>query len=278
MPCPLRLAAPTLALAALLASTAPRAQETEPEAPPSPFRLSPGADAAVLAGATAAWVLPVLFEDEFAAGRCAPCDAGDLNALDRSAVGFDSRGARAVSNAGVAALPALAGLGALLDARALGGRAGLEDLVLVAESVAVSGAAAQIVKESVRRPRPYMYDAELAHSDPTFYDFSSFYSAHTAAAFAAATSFATIFTLRRPRSPWRFAVWGAGLAAASAVGVCRVVGGKHFWTDVLVGAAAGGAFGALVPALHLRRGWRRGAGPEARIVAGPSSAAVLVWF
>jgi membrane-associated phospholipid phosphatase len=32
----------------------------------------------------------------------------------------------------------------------------------------------------------------------------------------------------------------------------RVGSGEHFWTDVLVGAVVGSAFGVLIPTLHRR--------------------------
>lgn len=271
------IAAP-LALAALLSAAPAPAAGPGPAAPASPFALRPEVEITVLFAASAAWALPSLFQGEFAGGRCAPCDPGGVNALDRTVIGLHDDAARVASHVGVAAVPALAAAGALLEVAPFGWSAALEDVVLVAESIAVSGAVGQIVKGSVRRPRPYMYETGTARADPRFYDFTSFYSVHTTIAFAAATSFGTVFTLRRPKSPWRFAIWGAGLAAAAAVGACRVAGGEHFWTDVLAGAAAGGAIGALVPALHLRRGRSGRRGLDAGAVAGPGGAAVVLRF
>lgn len=40
---------------------------------------------------------------------------------------------------------------------------------------------------------------------------------------------------------------------ADVTGVARVEAGKHFWTDVLAGAAVGAAVGLLVPVLHHNR-------------------------
>jgi hypothetical protein len=58
-----------------------------------------------------------------------------------------------------------------------------------------------------------------------------------------------------------------------------VLAGEHFWTDAIAGAVAGGAFGALTPALHLRGDREgRGARPVARAVAGPGYASVYVRF
>jgi len=267
------------AFAVFFAALSSHAAEAEKEKPRSPFSLRPEVEVPVLLSAAAVWALPWAFEDELAPGRCAPCDPSDVNAFDRTAIGFDNRGARVASNVGAFGVPALAGIASLFDAARFGRGAALEDLVLVAESVAISGAVNQVVKQGFRRPRPYMYDAELAEESGTAWkNYLSFYSGHTSTAFAAATSFATIFALRRPDDPWRFAVWGAGLAASTMVGACRVLAGRHFWTDVIAGAVAGSAVGVLVPRMHLRRRSARGEGVSARIVAGPGSAAVFVWF
>jgi membrane-associated phospholipid phosphatase len=275
----MRIALPAgsvLVCAALLCARPSRADDGRPEPPPSPFELHPATDATLIVAATAFWLVPSIFQDDFAPGRCVPCDPGEVNALDRTVIGYDDARARAASQVGVVAVPVLAGLGSLLDVRRFGWPGALEDAVLVAESIAVSSALNQGIKNAVLRPRPYMYDADLAaEHGPGRGGFLSFYSNHTALAFSAATSFATIFTLRRPDSPWRFAVWGVAMAGASAVGVCRVLGGVHFWTDVIAGALAGGAIGALVPVLHLRRGR---SSIEARAIAGPGGAAVRLDF
>jgi membrane-associated phospholipid phosphatase len=271
-------AAASLALACVLAADPASAADPGAEEPASPFALRPEVEIPVLVAASAVWALPALFQDELAPGRCAPCDPGGVNAFDRTVIGLDDERARVASDVGLVAVPALAGAGALLDVAPFGWSAALEDAVLVAESIAISGAVTGVVKNMATRPRPYMYDAELAERHGTSRgNFLSFYSGHTSLAFSAAVSFATVFTFRRPDDPWRYAVWGIGVAAASAVGVCRVLAGVHFWTDVIAGAVAGGAFGALVPVLHLRRGRGRPA-VEASAIAGPGGAAVFVRF
>jgi membrane-associated phospholipid phosphatase len=46
-------------------------------------------------------------------------------------------------------------------------------------------------------------------------------------------------------------VYAAAVAAGSGIGLTRILAGKHFPSDVLVGAAAGTASGLLIPWLHL---------------------------
>jgi membrane-associated phospholipid phosphatase len=78
----------------------------------------------------------------------------------------------------------------------------------------------------------------------------SFYSGHTSTAFAMATAYGYLFTARHPRSKWIAPVWILGYAYASTTGVLRVAAGKHFWSDVIVGAIAGTAVGLAIPAAH----------------------------
>jgi len=273
------------AIALALAPGARAGAEAEAEAaaepaaePESPFALRAEVDVTVLLTATAVWALPKLFEDELAPGDCLPCDPDDVNAFDRTTIGFHDRGAGIASDVGAYGLPVLAGLGALLDVKPFGWSAALEDVVLVAESIAISGAVNGIVKNLVQRPRPYMYVEDTAEEKGGARDnYRSFYSGHTSIAFSASVAFAYIFSVRRPDDPWRYAVWGIAIAAASAVGVCRVLAGAHFWTDVITGAVVSSAFGVLTPALHLR-GERAKRGPEARAVAGPGYASLYVRF
>jgi membrane-associated phospholipid phosphatase len=60
------------------------------------------------------------------------------------------------------------------------------------------------------------------------------------------------FTLRHPRSKWRYVVWPALLAVASIEPILRVYSGDHFPTDVIVAAVAGSAIGLFFPAVHRR--------------------------
>jgi membrane-associated phospholipid phosphatase len=259
----------------LFAAPAARAEEEA-----SPFALHTEVELTVLLSSSAVWALPVLFEDVLAPGSCQPCNPGEVNAFDRTAIGFHDEAADAASDIGAVGLPLLAAMGSFIEVEPFGWSAALEDAVLVAEAVSISGAVNQAVKNVALRPRPYMYVAGTAEDEGRARDnYRSFYSSHTSTAFAASVAFAYIFSVRRPDSPWRYAVWGIAIAAASAVGVCRVLAGEHFWTDAIAGAIAGSAFGLLTPALHLR-GERatREKGPEVRAVAGPGAASLYVRF
>jgi len=128
----------------------------------------------------------------------------------------------------------------------------LQDFVLLAETLSISFMSMQIIKNAFDRPRPYMYQDTLVddrrkHSS---YDISSFYSGHTAIAFATATSLSYIFSVRHRKNKLKYLLWSASLCAAASVGLLRVFSGRHFWTDVTSGAIIGASTGLIVPALH----------------------------
>ena len=120
-------------------------------------------------------------------------------------------------------------------------------MLLLAETLAVAGAVNETFKHAVRRPRPYTYEQREGTVD----DDLSFYSGHTTLAAAA-----TMFTARSLDltgdlgTGGRIAAYGGAALLTAAVGTLRVAAGKHFPSDVLVGAAVGAAIGWLVPELH----------------------------
>lgn len=244
LPCRLAVGAP--ALLVLLTATPSYAD------PRQPFELDPIVDPAILMSAGLTWLLPELFKDELVTTQCV-CDAREVNGLDRGVTELrDARIAR-VSDVAVGAIVALPlALGALDVGMSSAPWKGIAaDGAVVLESVLASGAVNQLTKLAVHRPRPLLYATEPDAAERREPDnYLSFYSAHTSTAFAASIAYASVFAARHPRSPWRFAVYGGAVALGAGVGTMRVLAGKHFITDVLVGAAAGSALGVLVPWLH----------------------------
>jgi membrane-associated phospholipid phosphatase len=176
------------------------------------------------------------------------CDPATLNWLDRQVAGRYRPSWSRWSDIGVYSLEALAAAGILIDD---GARAGLNDLVVVAEATLMASASSGISTASTGRPRPYMYGTEAPLAVRQSGDGGlSFFSGHTATAFALTT--ATFVTLHRlhPDDRWPWLVLAGGTLASGFVGATRVLAGAHFPTDVLAGAAVGTAFGLLVPALH----------------------------
>jgi membrane-associated phospholipid phosphatase len=108
-----------------------------------------------------------------------------------------------------------------------------------------------VSKVIFRRPRPFSYrkDAECAFQVDDGDANLSFFSGHSSAAFAAA--FAGSFLMsERTDSGTRAAIWGSELALAGATANLRARAGKHYYSDILVGALVGAGVGLAVPALH----------------------------
>ena len=181
-----------------------------------------------------------------------PCNASQVNAFDRLAIGHSSQPARTAAD--IISLVPIAYLALdMIDVGPKHWKTYLTDLWVVAEALLWNGAIQNLVSRAVRRPRPFLYSPGVYPSDRDNPEAGlSFYSGHTSFAFALATSCSYTFTLRHPHSKWRWVIWPALMAVASIEPVLRVYSGDHFPTDVMVGAVAGSAIGLLFPALHRR--------------------------
>ena len=236
--------------AALWMSAAPaRADETTraPYTGPT-YELEPLIDLPVLATQlviAGGWLLG----PQLAPPYCAPqCDRSKVWAVDRFATGYYDKSWVSVSDIGMAAQIALAAGTLIVDE---GFTAAVSDAVVVAQAIAGSLTLSVLTNTSTRRPRPHVYGDESPLADRTSGKASlSFFSGHTATAFAAAVSVFETLRRRHPGRPTNYVVLGVGLGIGALVGSARVLGGQHFLTDVLVGAVVGTSLGVLVPALH----------------------------
>jgi hypothetical protein len=78
----------------------------------------------------------------------------------------------------------------------------------------------------------------------------SFYSGHASTAFAMASYWSWIHEKMNPNKSSHILFNTSLYLVASSISVLRVVGGKHYPTDVLAGAIIGGFIGWFVPWLH----------------------------
>jgi membrane-associated phospholipid phosphatase len=238
-----------LALLAALSVTTPGAAAAPPAG--DVYELSAAREIPILAVSVAGLAASQLFWDGPGREPC-PCDASGINGLDRSTAGRRDDGAATASNV-VAALAVSAPFALdYFDIRSGGSAEGFDrDAVVMLEALALSGGVDQLVKAATHRPRPLLYGLEPG--DPALDEtdnYRSFYSSHTASTFAVGIAYARTYALRHPDSDARWAVYGGAALVGAVVGALRVASGRHFPTDVLVGAAAGTAVGLLVPALH----------------------------
>jgi len=113
------------------------------------------------------------------------------------------------------------------------------------------GGSTFIVKGSVERIRPFVYNPDVPMDKKLTSDArKSFFSGHTTTAFASAVFLSTVFSDYNPDSKWRPYVWAGSLLTASVVGYLRYEAGMHFPTDILVGAVVGSAIGYAIPWMH----------------------------
>lgn len=130
------------------------------------------------------------------------------------------------------------------------------DMLLVGESMMLSGLANQAVKLIAGRERPFVHalpDEEKAKTKHPTDNNLSFYSGHSAFAFSIAASSSTIASLRGYRlAPL---VWATTGTLAATTAYLRIAADKHYLSDVLTGVTLGAAIGIVVPLVfHGRRG------------------------
>lgn len=249
-----------LLVAAFAVQLAPTPARCQPQNR-TPYRVEAGVELPLTVGIglTAALLPGLLTERTLEAPPCGRCDPNHIwLGLDRSVVRNDSRAASLASDLLLGSLVAGALFGSLIDVGIddddEGARGWAADLMVTTEALTIDLALTQLVKHLVRRPRPYAYNPNVALARKLDRDASlSFFSGHASLAFASATALSYTFWQRHPSDALgRGLVLGLSLAAATGTGYLRVRAGKHFWSDVVVGALVGGAVGLLVPLLHDR--------------------------
>ena len=126
--------------------------------------------------------------------------------------------------------------------------------LMFVETFALQNAINQIVRSSQLWPRPYIYakrgegreKAESARGEA----YGSFYSGHASAAFTVAVFTGEWFSEIYPNSKYKPLVWASSFALASGVAGLRVVAGKHYPTDIVVGALMGTGISFGILKLH----------------------------
>ncbi|HVP66918.1 MAG TPA: phosphatase PAP2 family protein [Anaeromyxobacteraceae bacterium] len=243
-------------------------------APPVPIRYDLAVDGAVAGGAIAASLLLAGFETQLTPAACRWCVPGPVDAsLHGATLWADPQAADVTSGVLEIAVIPVSMLGYLvLSANAAGDvSAGLVDALLVVEAVAISQVLTQAVKEIAARQRPWAYYGPNPGGEGPVANLS-FYSAHTSFTFATVAATLTVASLRGYPGAW---IAGAsGFVVAAFVGYLRMAADAHYFTDVLVGAAAGGLVGFAVP--YLFHGRKKATEPGA-IVPAPGGLAVTFW-
>jgi membrane-associated phospholipid phosphatase len=223
--------------------------------PDSPFRLSLALDASLLVAgaslATAGLVRQHRLEP-IDAGQIAALDRADVNSFDRVSTRFWSVPAQRTSDVGLAlAFVAPAALFASAKVR----RDAWRFTLMWAEVYIVTQGLTELSKAWASRIRPYMYNdavplAAKTHGHLESQGRSSFFSGHSSVSAALFFYTAAMVQAYHPRSPWSRLGWAAAAVLSTLTASMRVVGGRHYPSDVIVGHALGTLVGVSVPLLH----------------------------
>lgn len=216
------------------------------DAPLSVYRLDLAWDIPVSVVAAAGIVVPYAMTDTLIHPHC-PCPTSEVPWFDRWALGYASDAVDTISTVttGLAYVAPL-----VVDFADVGASTPfLEDSFILGQTLLVNGALVTAAKYTVQRPIPRVYSPALPAVVSSPHDYRSFYSGHTSSTFAALTAMSMTWTLRHGDAWWP---WVVTAVVGTSVGLERIFAGRHFPSDVLVGAAAGTLVGLAVPWLHAR--------------------------
>jgi membrane-associated phospholipid phosphatase len=221
----------------------------------SPYQFSLKKESAILASGLGTTGISILLKN-----KKMPLDAGELNWLnpnnippfERFVTANYSESAQKTSDQLVYASTALPFAMIALDKEMR------KDLIplgfMTTEVFLMNYGLTNLVKESVKRKRPFVYNSSVSLDEKTNKDATaSFYSGHTSTSASMCFAAASMFSAYHPDSKWKPVVWTVAAILPAATAYYRVRGGKHFITDVATGYAMGALTGILIPRLHLRK-------------------------
>ena len=184
-------------------------------------------------------------------------DKNTINSFDRVATGYWKPGIASVSDYMLIGISFLPGL--FLSEHHTG-----HDfkslLIMTAETFAFNYGTTYIVKSTVNRTRPYVYNTNLPVAIRTHKESrQSFYSGHTSQTAAATFLFAKVISDFHPylKPGVKTGIWAFAITVPAVEAYFRVKGGKHYPTDVITGYALGALSGWLIPELHRNRDYHR---------------------
>ena len=204
-------------------------------------------------------------------------DPTDLLPWDRPVVGRYNKNADKVSDwaAALGAAP-LALAGYSWYSGDVGGKDFAAYVLMLSQALALQNGVNLMVRSMQIWPRPYVYategDGAEAAKDARGEAYGSFFSGHTSAAFTIAVFTGEWFSEIYPESPYKGIVWASSLSAAGMVGALRIAAGKHFPSDVIMGALVGTGISLSVIRIH------KTAGSKFSLYALPNAAGAVVHF
>ena len=122
---------------------------------------------------------------------------------------------------------------------------------LYLESMAITGLLYTGTDYFVDRYRPETYNTDKPASERVDGNYrNAFFAGHVALVGTATFFMAKIYNDYHPNNNWKYVMWGGAILATGTTAYLRHKAGKHFPTDIAVGAAVGVLSGVLVPELH----------------------------
>ena len=206
----------------------------------------------------------------------------DLMPWDRPVAGRYNKTAGDVSTwaAALGVAPLALGAASWYRGDALGADLAAYTLML-AQALALQSGLNLVVRSMSLWPRPYIYatggDGAAAASAAEGEAYGRFFSGHTSAAFTIAVFTGEWFSEFYPNSAYKSLVWATSLSLAGFVGALRIAAGKHYPTDVVVGALAGTGISLAVIKIH-KKTVQIGPISLAGIWAAPGSASAIFSF
>ena len=231
------------------------AQVENPDKPDKIYKINPWVDSGIIVGTTVLTVLglnaqerlPLLTIEEVLA-----LDPLDVNPFDRRAIYQDpSQIDQSLTNSDIA-LNITTALVVVLALDKKARQHWLEGLVMYAEAIGISTSIQAWVSYGTNRYRPIAYMEGVSIEKRTDHrNKNSFYSGHSVSAATSSFFIAKVYSDLHPelgnKKYWLFA---AAIIPPAVVGRFRVKGGKHFYTDIIIGTAMGAVSGILTPHLH----------------------------
>ncbi|HQB65683.1 MAG TPA: phosphatase PAP2 family protein, partial [Fibrobacteraceae bacterium] len=121
-------------------------------------------------------------------------------------------------------------------------------------------------------PRPFLLGDKGGDDRLKGQAYGSFYSGHASAAFSVAVFTSYWFQNTYSSSKYTPYIWASSLTLATTVSVLRVAAGKHYPTDVIVGALMGSLVSFSILKIHEHKS------PSLSIQVGPNYVGVTRHF
>lgn len=217
----------------------------------SPYKLSVPGDAAALTLGTGLSLFGYHVTqglEPLSVSDISMLNAKEINRFDRFAVSQSSKPSQWLSD--VALFSSLA-LPAAYFGRATPKSEYLKLGIMGAETILLTTGLTLSAKGIVKRIRPYAYHTDVAIDKKLVPDTrTSFFSGHTSV--SSAMSFFVFSTVSQYdcSRPLKRTLRITAIALPAFVGSLRVMAGKHYLTDVLVGYAVGAISGWAIPYFH----------------------------